>query len=647
LSPRRLAIVVVCLASRPLTPTIGFAQNLPATIHAEGVPPVPADLDAGIDLYRFWGSVSFQGWLGGTRRVVYLYESEGTQQVFLRLDPDEPEQQLTSSGRSVAWVSPHPSRDRLVVALDRQGNENYQLQLRDLTTGVLQSFTNDHWRNTSVLWSPRGRLLALSSNARNGKDRDLYVVKPPDGFTGRRIKDAAGTCVAQDWSPDERRVAAVEFRPDWNASWVHLIDVETREVETIRQPAGLPVKRSGVRWSKDGTALYWLTNRDSDFLQLARYDLGTNREVPLTSGIPWDIEEYDISGNGRTIVLVANEDGRSRLHVIDARTGQARPTPRFADGLISNVSFRGSSQEFAFTWSSPHSPPGIYSYDLATRWRTEWARPRKGSPRAGSGDDPALIRYPSFDGLPIPAFVRLPGPWFPGPHPVLIDLHGGPDSQARPEFSSLSDYLLNELGIALIAPNVRGSSGYGQAYEKLDNGRNREDAVRDVGALIDWIATQPDLDASRVAVRGGSYGGYLALATLMKYGDRLRGAIDLAGISHFETFLEDAPALAIDGWRDEYGDERDPATLKFFREISPLSHADKIRRPVLVMHGENDPRVKVGEADRIVAAVRAGGVPVWYVRFDGEGHHFQRRDHSLYQQHAQILFLSRYLLPEG
>jgi dipeptidyl aminopeptidase/acylaminoacyl peptidase len=645
-SPRRLAIVVVGLACRFLAPAIGLAQNLPATIQAEGVPPIPADLDPALDLYRFWGSVSFQGWLGGTRRVVYLYESEGTQQVFLRFDPDEPEQRLTSFGRSVAWVSPHPSRDRLVVALDRQGNENYQLHLRDLTTGVFQTFTNDHWRNTSLLWSPRGHFLALSSNARNGKDRDLYVVTPPDGFTGRRIKNAVGTCVAQDWSPDERRIAAVEFRPDWNASWVHLIQVETGAVETIRQPAGLPVKRSSVRWSKDGGSLYWLTNRDSDFQRLARYDLGTNQEVSLTPNIPWDVEEYDISGNGRSIVLVANEDGRSRLHVIDARTGQARPTPRFADGVISNLSFRGKSQEFAFTWSSPHSPPGIYSYDLTTRWRTEWAKPRQGSPRAGSGDDPALMRYSSFDGLPIPAFVRLPGPWFPTPHPVLIDLHGGPDSQARPEFSSLSDYLLNELGIALIAPNVRGSSGYGQAYEKLDNGRNREDAVRDVGALIDWIATQPDLDASRVAVRGGSYGGYLALASLMKYGDRLRGAIDLAGISHFETFLEDAPALAIEGWRDEYGDERDPATLRFFRAISPLAHADRIKKPLLVLHGENDPRVKVGEADRIVAAVRDGGGPVWYIRFEGEGHQFERREHSLYQQHAQILFLSRYLLPE-
>jgi dipeptidyl aminopeptidase/acylaminoacyl peptidase len=229
----------------------------------------------------------------------------------------------------------------------------------------------------------------------------------------------------------------------------------------------------------------------------------------------------------------------------------------------------------------------------------------------------------------------------------LIDLHGGPDAQSRPHFSSLSDYLSNELGIALIAPNVRGSSGYGLTYERLDNGRKREDAVRDVGALLDWIAARPDLDAARVAVRGGSYGGYLALATLMHYGDRLRAGIDIAGISHFETFMADAPPVAIEGWRDEYGDERQPETIPFFRSISPLAQARKINRPLLVLHGTNDPRVQVGEGERIVAALRARGVPVWYVRFEGEGHNVERRAHSLYEQHAQVLFLYHYLLPEG
>jgi dipeptidyl aminopeptidase/acylaminoacyl peptidase len=604
-------------------------------------------LDVTLAQYRFSDSVSFQGWMAGTRRVLYLDESEGTQQAFLRNAPNEPNQKLDASGRPVAWICPHPSRDRLVIALDHGGDENYDLILRDLTTGVFRVFTNGRWRNTSPLWSPRGHFLALTSNARNGKDRDLYVVTPPEGSTGRRLKEAVGTCIAQDWSPDERRIVAVEYRPDGNESRVQLIDVATRQVEVVPQPAEPQIRRTGVRWSRDGGSLYWLTNRDSGYLRLARYDLGTKQETCLTPGIPWDVEEYDIAANGRTIVLVANEDGQSRLHVIDSRTGQGRFTPEIADGVIANLSFRGRSQEFAFTWSSHRMPPGIYSYDLATRWRTEWVKPRKGSPRAGTGEDLVSIRYPSFDGLQVPAFVRRPPPSFSGPHPVLIDLHGGPDSQARPRFSALSDYLSNELGIALIQPNVRGSSGYGQGYERLDDARSREDAVRDVGALLDWIAAQPDLDPARVAVRGDSYGGYLALASVMHHGDRLRGAIDIAGISHFETFMVDAPPVAIDGWRDEYGDERQPETIRFFREISPLAHAGKLNRPLLVFHGQNDPRVRVGEAERIVAAVRARGVPVWFVRFEGEGHRFERRGHSLYEQHAQILFLYQYLLPEA
>ena len=645
MSGRKLVLAKLVLGCLALAFARARAQDLPDSIYSEGVPAIPPELDQGLDHYRFYDSVSFQGWLAGTRRVVYLFESGGTQQVFVRPRPDQPEQQLTSFARPVSWVCPHPTRERMVIAIDQAGQENYQLLLSDQPTGVLRIFTNPYWRNTGLLWSPRGHFLALTSNARNGADRDLYVVTPPYATTGRRIKDADGTCSAQDWSPDERRIVAVEFRPDWTESCVELIDVATGTVEVLPQPSDHPVRRTAVRWSRDGGALYWLTNRNSEFLRLGRYDLATKEETPLTAHIPWDIEEYDISGNGNSIVLVANEDGQSRLHVIDARTGDRRPTPRFADGLISNVNFRPRSQEFAFTWSSPQSPPGIYSYDLATRWKTEWIKPRPASPKAGTAERPELIRYESFDGRKIPAFVRRPKPTIEGPYPVLIELHGGLASQARPAFSSLDDYLVDELGIALVSPNVRGSSGYGLEYEGLDDCQKREDGVRDIAALLDWIASQRDLDASRVAVRGGSYGGYMTLSAMMHFSHRLRAGIDISGISSLETSLAEALDCAVAGWRAEYGDERDPETRQFLRAISPLENAAMIKRPLLVIHGENDPRVKVAEAERIVAAVRRNGVPVWYVRFSGEGHGFDRREHSLYSQHAQVLFLCRFLLP--
>jgi dipeptidyl aminopeptidase/acylaminoacyl peptidase len=264
----------------------------------------------------------------------------------------------------------------------------------------------------------------------------------------------------------------------------------------------------------------------------------------------------------------------------------------------------------------------------------------------GPDDEAELIRYPSFDGRPIPAFVRRPprAPFLKPPYPVLIDIHGGPSSQSRPTYSSFDFLLLHRLGIALVSPNVRGSTGYGRTYESLDDGPRREDAVKDIGALLDWIATQPDLDKNRVAVMGGSYGGYMVLASLVHFGDRLRAGIDFAGFSSFETLLKDAEPYSIDGWRREDGDERDPKTLEFLRSISPLTHAEEIRTPLLVIHGKNDPRVRRREAQRIAAAVRKNGVPVWSLLLDDEGHGIAHAKHSYYMQGVEVQFLMQYLL---
>jgi dipeptidyl aminopeptidase/acylaminoacyl peptidase len=258
--------------------------------------------------------------------------------------------------------------------------------------------------------------------------------------------------------------------------------------------------------------------------------------------------------------------------------------------------------------------------------------------------DHKLIHYPTFDGRLIPAFVRWPSARFEGRRPVLVVLHGGPIDQYRPTFSPLENALLGELGIVLVMPNVRGSWGYGRAYEELDDGRGREGAVRDVGALLDWIAAQPDLDAARVAVSGGSYGGFLALASLVRYGGRLRAGIDVMGATDLVSFLETARPRSLAGWRREYGDERDPAMRAFLHELSPLTHADRLRCPLLVIHGRNDLRVRFDQSERLVDAVKPGGQPVWFVAFGGEGHELDGIADSAFHEEVQVHFLNRYLL---
>jgi dipeptidyl aminopeptidase/acylaminoacyl peptidase len=615
------------------------------TIHVSGgVPVVPRELDATIDRYRFFQHGDFQGWLAGSRRILYMKSSGGTLQAFVAQYPGDPGEPVTDTQRPVAWVYSDPWRERLVIAEDRDGNERHRLTLHDLSTGRHRSFTNGLWENSSVLWSRSGRMLAFSSTARNGKDSDLYVIEPPFTTTGRRLKEATGVLLAQSWSPDDRRLAVVERAPDRHESRVHLIDVESGQTETLPQPTGTQVARSVIKWSADGGSLYWLTDGGSEFFYLAKYDLATGTETRLMQKIPWDVDRFSLADDNGAAVLVLNENGRNRLLVVDPWTGQELPAPRLAQGVISSVTFRRGSHEFAFEWSCAQSPPGIYSYDLASGQTSEWVRPDPVDGKSNSLPSHAPFRYPSFDGRLIPAYIRRPDPSFAAPRPVLVMIHGGPAAQYSPGFSLLENYLLGELGIALVMPNIRGSTGYGRSYERLDDGPRRPDAVRDLGALLDWISNQPDLDASRVAVSGGSHGGYLALAAMAQYGDRLRAGIDVAGFSDFETCMERERPSAIDYWRVEYGDARDPETRRFLRSISPLAHADRIRKPLLVVHARNDQRVQSSEADQIVSAVERTGSLVWSVQFDREGHSLGNRNHAVYLMEIEILFLKTFLL---
>jgi dipeptidyl aminopeptidase/acylaminoacyl peptidase len=630
---------------------VAVSQSVPDSIVAEGVPPIPAGVDEAINRHRFRTLALFAGWFGDGREVLLRAWAGDTLQVFLGERPGRPPRRLTAMPGSVGWALPRPHREQFVLAVDEGGDESHQLFLADMRTGDFTRFTDGRSRHRSVCWSHSGRLLALNSDARDGKDMDLYVLDPSSRATARRLAEARGFWYVADWSPDDRRVVAAEARSDKKEIGLHLIDVETGTDVPLHLPAdprGRVVSIWNPRWSKGGKALYWVTDHDSEFAHLVRYDLVTREVAPLLAdAIPWDVEGYDLADDGRTIALAVNEDGLSRLHVVDGQTGRERPAPRLAAGRISKMTFRPNSLEFAFEWTSAQSPPGIYSCDLATGRRTEWVRPESGSPAAGRAPAPELVRFRSFDGLRIPAFLRRPPPRFPGPHPVLIEIHGGPAAQYRPQFDALEDYLVDELGLALIHPNVRGSTGYGRSYEGLDDGRRREDSVKDIGALLDWIATRPDLDGSRVAVSGGSYGGYMVLASLIRYGDRLKAGIDVVGFSSFLTLLRNKRELDRDFARGEYGDERDPAMAAFLRRISPLEDADRIRRPLLVIHGRNDPRVTAAESEQIVAAVRKNGVPVWFIQARGEGHGFARSDNQRYLGRVRVEFLRRYLLGPG
>jgi dipeptidyl aminopeptidase/acylaminoacyl peptidase len=364
----------------------------------------------------------------------------------------------------------------------------------------------------------------------------------------------------------------------------------------------------------------------------------------LTKSIPWDVLELDLASGEPWAAVVTDEAGVYTLHVIDVVTGKEKRLPRMPAGYVTSPRWRTNSKELGFGIDSAQSPTDVYSIDFATNKLTRWTYSETGGIDTSAFAEPELIHWPSFDKRSISGFLYRPPAHFKGKRPVLISIHGGPEDQFTPYHLGDWNYILDQLGVALVFPNVRGSSGFGKSFLELDNGLHREDALRDIGALLDWIATRPDLDGDRVVVTGVSYGGYMTLAVAAAYADRIRGAIDIVGPSNLVTFLETTAPYRRDLRRVEYGDERDPTVRAFLERIAPLNQSEKIRKPLLVFQGANDPAVPRTETERIVEAVRRNQTPLWYVLANDEGHGFRKRRNADYQFYLTVMFLQRYLL---
>ena len=355
------------------------------------------------------------------------------------------------------------------------------------------------------------------------------------------------------------------------------------------------------------------------------------------------MESATLSSDGSTLAFTVNEEGWSALWLLDVADGSKRRVD-LPQGIIARAQWARDANVLGFTMTDPTSTGDTWTYDLASGELTRWTRSEMGGIPASSLVAPTLERTPSFDGLSIPMFVYTPPG--PGPHPVVINIHGGPEAQSRPYFSSRTQRML-AAGFAVVVPNVRGSSGYGRTYVSLDNGFLREDSVKDIGAVLDWIAARPDTyDAGNVGVSGGSYGGYMVLAALTHYPERIKAGVDLVGISNFVTFLENTKAYRRDLRRVEYGDERDPKMREFQERISPTNNVDRIASALFVAHGANDPRVPVGEAEQIIEAVRANGNDVWSMIAMDEGHGFRKRANADTFALLQLMFFQTHLQGE-
>jgi len=629
------------LAALPLAAAAQTVEK-PAALVADGMPPVPAALAAATRPYLEYRTATFEGWDARDGSILITTRFGNTSQVHRVLAPGGDRTQISFEADRIASASAAPKTgDVTVVQKDVGGNEFFQLYT--LKDGRLTLLTDGKSRNEFGSWSGDGRLIGYSSTRRNGTDSDLYVIDPRDPKSDRMVAQVdGGGWQFLDFAPGNATAVVLEY-VSITRSRLWSLDLATGRMTPIGDHAK-EVAYGGGAFAPDGT--FWVTSdEDSDFQRLGRIDLATGRFTPVPNAPNWDVEEFAVAPDGRFVAFIVNEAGTSRLRLLDTKTNAVRNV----DALPAGVAFRldiAESGRIGLTFTSARSASDVYSVDPATLAVTRWTMSETGGLDPRANVEPELVAVKSFDGETVSGFLYRPDPKkFPGRRPLLFNIHGGPEGQTRPGFLGRNNYLLNELGIAIFFPNVRGSTGYGKRFVGLDNGPfKREDSVKDIGAFLDRLEKDPGLDKARFAETGGSYGGYMCYASAIRYGDRFKAANCIVAISNFVTFLENTQSYRRDLRRVEYGDERDPAQRAKLTEISPLTSVAKLNIPLFVVTGGNDPRVPASEADQIVKAVRAKGGTAWSLLGQDEGHGFAKKANVDYQFWSTLQFWDQTLL---
>jgi dipeptidyl aminopeptidase/acylaminoacyl peptidase len=620
----------------------------------EDVPEIPAEIVDSLNRYQNVRGANLQGWQEDSSGVFVSTRFADVDQLHRVDSPGGARHQLTFYNEPIGGITTQPHGDGIIFTRDAGGSEFAQIFLLDPATGVATMLTDGESRNGAVTWDREGRRLAYQSTARNGASNDIWLMDPEDPEAAEIIVES------QDgswWGPAEfsargNQLLATNYVSITDSS-VHLVDLDSGGVTLLAGGPGNTSTNYPVAFddSNDG---YWLiTSQGSEFQRLAWQPAEPGADIEVVTGeIDWDVSGAVISRDRKRMAFAVNENGRSAIYLFDPRTRKYRLIDNIPTGVAGRIEFSPDGRRLAMTLNTATTPSDTFVLELGAGplehgALTRWTFSEVGGLDTTTFREPQLVSYPTFDDVDgksrqIPAWVyRPPGD---GPFPVVVSIHGGPEAQSRPWFSSTYQMWLAKLGVAVVVPNVRGSAGYGKTYLGLDNGFKREDSVKDIGALLDWIESQPDLDEDRVAVFGGSYGGYMVLASAVHFSDRLRAAVDIVGISSFVTFLENTQDYRRDLRRVEYGDERDPAMRAHLEKISPLNNVEKISVPMFVVQGENDPRVPVTEATQMVAALREQGNTVWYMNALNEGHGYRKKENRDIYQQATILFLQTYLV---
>ncbi len=629
-------------------------------LFVQGIPPIPASLVQQVAKYTDFRGHRFTGWHSSELEMLVAHRKAGgsTVQLFRIAAPLAEPEPLTDFADPVRVATWEPTQGEYIVfERSNGGDEADQLYRLDLATRQLTLLSDPKERHDIQGWLHlTSRLLVMSApldrtakgGSREQVQQTLSLIDPAEPTQRRRLAELPGT----GWfvggvSWDDKQIALTKYISA-TESQLWLMNLANGKLTQLLPAPGSKEKAAFLNggFRRDNSGIWLVSDRGGEFQQLGLYNLATRRIVPVTRHIPWDVTGGTTTQDGKLLAVQANVDGRDELRLFDARRLKELPVPKLPAGSVDTAEFHRQLPELAFSLDGAKGPSQVWSLAPGSGKLEQWTR-AQAAPGVDSERfaDAQIVRWKSFDGRSISGLLTLPPERFSGKRPVLIDIHGGPEVQAKVGFQGRQNHFIEELGIAVIEPNVRGSSGYGKTFLTLDNGLKREDSVKDIGALLDWIATQPRLDASRVVVSGGSYGGYMSLAVAATYPERIAGAIDVVGISSFVSFLRNTESYRRDLRRVEYGDERDEAMRSFLDRISPLANAQKIVKPLFVVQGRNDPRVPWTEAEQIVAKVREHGTPVWYLRAENEGHGFARKENADFLFYAMTLFLQSTLRP--
>jgi dipeptidyl aminopeptidase/acylaminoacyl peptidase len=627
-----LSTAVPALAQKaPETRQVGTAtlQNVPA---------IPADVSQAVQRYQNYRDATFEDWLPDGSILIGT-RFGATRQIHRVAAPGADRTQLTFFAEPVSAAWTIPGTSRYLFLRDTGGDEWFQLYAAGLT-GEPVALTEPGSRNLSPVFSQDGKLLLWSRAVKGSSDAAIFAADPGNPSSRRLVYQGSGAITPAAISRDGRQ--ALLSRTVSNREMrLALLDLATGRAAELPFTAE-PARYLEPRFTPDGRSIVVITDQGSDLRRLVEIELATGKRKTLSGESPWEVEDYVLSNDGRLIAYALNEDGFSRVVLKDRRNGRTLKTPELPRGVLTSMGFSPDGRRLALSMSGATSAGDVWVWDLKDARLTRWTHSELGGLEPQRLAEPRLIRFRSFDGLSVPAFVYRPRSAAPGARtPVIVDIHGGPEAQTRPGWNPGAQYFADQLGATVILPNVRGSDGYGKAYLNLDNAEKREDSVKDIGALLDWVAAQPDLDPARVAVYGQSYGGYMSLAVMTHYGDRLVGGVERYGISNWISFLQNTEAYRRDNRRAEYGDERVPAMRAVLERISPLANVAKIKKPMLVMQGANDPRVPKSESDQVVERLRRGGVETWYVVFADEGHGFLKKPNNDLRREVETVFLRR------